>query len=468
MSEDLDKMILPFSPQGQGAVLGWMLKNKDFAFKAKQHLKSEMFATDSLGDIFTAIVGFMDKYNDTPSIENLSSIFIVKDKQEYERYRREIVDCDAQSGQFNLTFLQNLISDWLKINIFKESQIRASKYYKQANIPILKDILRHCLEDINDIKFDKPVEYDLSDPIRDITQTMTNKASCITTGLTEFDSVLGGGLFKGEHTIIIAPVNVGKTTFCLNMLYHNLLRGKYCLFLVHEGVPSAIMQKLRQRFLQWTEDELLMAVKHNKPVEIALLKKVNTDYINKYLTFIPLLKSGGLYVEDVVSEIKRQQEQLKSKTGQYFDMIIDDYPKKLQIRTGRQMETRDKLQFIYEEFHRVAMEFECHVLSPAQINREGYKSNKDRDVGEYLSSDNISEAFGIVQDADNVITLNRSDLDAKHNLMYINVDKTRNNKNKQVIMVNTDFAKAITHDPLLKCMVQGATATSLLSPNNLV
>jgi replicative DNA helicase len=219
----------------------------------------------------------------------------------------------------------------------------------------------------------------------------------------------------------------------------------------------------------WTKEEYLSAVESNDNIKQELIKTINEDYIDKYLTFLPLVSAGGLFIEDVVDEIKRQMEKLKSKTGHYYSLIVDDYPAKLMLRHSRGMESRDKLAYIYLEFQRLAAEFQCHSLTPAQLNRTGYKENKERQPGEYQGLDNISEAFGIAMNSDNVLILNRSDLDAKNNKIYIVVDKTKENEHKRTIMLNTDYSRVITHDPTLGALIMGKNAFSVqvLSPNNL-
>ena len=470
MSLEEEKLILPFSPVGHSSVIGWMLRNKEFALKCKHNLKPEMFANDMLGDIFTALCKHMVNYNDTPSAEALSSHFLTKaDKKVSEEYRKKIFDCTGAAGLFQLNHLENQITDWLQVSIFKDAQIKSAKYYKQANIAELKSILKQCYEDIDKVKFTKTAQYDTSDPVGELNEMIKSRSDAITTGLPEFDNMIGGGLFPGEQTVIIAPTDIGKTTLCLNLLYHNIMNQKHCLFIIHEGSPTRIMMKLRQRFLEFTKDEYLNAAKNKDLVKLQAIKDMNENYIDEYLVYIPLIKAGGLFVEDTIEEIKRQMEVLKSKTGKYFALVVDDYPAKLALRHSRGLETRDKLSYIYAEFQRIAAEFACHVITPAQLNRTGYKENKERQPGEFQGLDNISEAFGICQNSDNVWVMNRSDVDAKNNQLWIVVDKTKEDEHKRKIMLKTDYARVITHDKRLGCLVQNQNALSVqvLSPNNL-
>lgn len=459
---------LPFDEDGQMAVLGWMLKNREFCYKCKATLADDLFVTSQLGEIFSALVIFIKEYNDIPTKENLITLFSSKKNEDFIKFKKTINDCLALSEKFTLPFLQRGITVWLQTAVFRDYTIKVSKHYKTGNIPMLQTMMKSALDKISDINFMKGVNYDFGNPIGDLLQSVSNKETCVTTGLKVFDAAMGGGLLRGEHTVVLAPLNIGKTKFCLNMLYHNIMNKKYCIFVVHEGIPLELMNNLRQRFLERTTDDLHKIAIDKKPEDIETLNIVE-ELLKKYLVFKPILKSGGLYVEDVVEEIKSEQEKLFSKTGHYFDLVIDDYPAKLQSRYfNNKNDKRNILQYIYEEFHRVAMEFNCHAISPAQINREGYKENKKREPGEYLGIDNVSESFGIGQDADNVLTLNRSDLDDKSEALYINIDKTRRSKHKQILQFTTDYSKCITHDESLGCtnLTAGSKNVTLKALNN--
>jgi len=444
---------LPFDIDGQRAIVGWMLKNREFAYKAKQHLNKDIFVTSLLGEIFSGIVDFTNQYQDVPSKENLITIFSYKNVEEFSKFKQEINDCIALSGVYNLSSLQSGITVWLQTSIFKNYSSKIGPHYKKANIPVMQVMMKDALSAISEVNFEKTLQYQFGDFLGDFATSKNEKTNCVTTGVSQFDQLIGGGLFPGEHTVVLGGLNTGKSTFALNVVYHNLMKEKDVLWMIHEGRPREWINKLRQRFLNCTKEELDSKLL-SKDQETLNILTVVEDELQKHLLFLPILKSGGLYIEDIVDMVKMEQEKHYCKYGKYFDLIVDDYPKKLMSRSfSKSVEKRSCLEYVYEEFHRLGMEFSCHALTLAQVNREGYKDNRKREPGEYLGSENISEAFGIAQDCDNLFTLNRSDLDNKNNILYVHTDKTRGNANKQVIMFTTDYAKAITHDESMGCTV---------------
>ncbi len=453
--DDIPEIKLPFDGAGQSAVLAWMLKNTAFALKCRIHLKPDIFVNDILSDIFTAIVKYMEEYSGVPSKENLITLFSHKKIEEYSLYKATINDCVALSFQYSLTYLQTNISDWLKVAAVREYHLKAARYYKTGDIKTLKTYLKNTLDKINDVNFEKSDNYEFGHYMDDFTQLEQEKTNAVTTGVKEFDNLLGGGLFPGEHTVVLGGLNTGKSLFCLNVIYHNLIQKKDILWLIHEGRPKALINRLRQRFLNMTKEELLLALSEKRSDTLQELDEVERT-LQEHLVFIPILKSGGLFVEDVINTVRLEQEKLFSKKGKFFDLVVDDYPKKLMSHNfTKNFEKRSSLEYVYEQFHNIAMEFGCHALSPAQVNRAGYKENRHREPGEYLGAEDISEAFGIAQDCDNFMTMNRSDIDVKNQYLYVNIDKTRGAANKQVIQFKTDYAKAITHQsgPAYGCTV---------------
>lgn len=455
---------LPFDEVGQKAVIGYCLLDKEFALKCKQHLRDDIFVNDFISDIYKGLVTMMVQYGDVPSKEQLTTYFSTKaDKAEFEKYKTAINDCIACSFKYQKDFIQASISDWLKIVEIRDYHGKVNPLYRKGKIEEIKKELRITLEKINSISFDKSAVYQFNDPVSDIVVAEKNKENCITTGLDVLDKLMGGGLYRGEHTVVMAPTGIGKSTLCLNVIYYNLKAGKDVLYIIHEGVPLKMMNKLRQRFLKLTESELFAATKD--PHGIQLLENTQKT-LRDHLTFIPICKAGGLFVEDVIDTIKLEQQRLFAKKGKYYDLVVDDYPAKLMSRLfNRTFEKRSVLQYIYEEFHRIAAEYNCHALSPVQINREGYKINRAREPGEFLGVENISEAFGIAQDADNCLVINRSDVDNATGHLYINLDKTRSNSNKQIVQCTTDYAKAVVFDTELGVTVLSAGKPTLAKPS---
>lgn len=441
---------LSINTQAQASVLGWILKDKEFAYNCKVYLLPEMFNDSFLQEIYEKIIYFLEEYKVCPSLENLSNLFF--NNKEYSTFKQKIYECEAQTRNFPLSYLSKEINTWIRLCIYKKSLHKAIDAYKSNQDELLKSIFNKTINDIVDIKFNGHIEYQFGDIYGDIETSIKSKENALTTGLKELDSIMGGGLFRGEHTLLIAPSGTGKTTVCINFLYHNIFHNKHCLFLTHEMTSHAIAEKIRQRMLYKTYAEFIEMVRDKSEETKFLLEKVENK-LKKYLTYIPYNKAGGMYVEDVVDIIRQKNIELFNKEGKYYDLIVDDYPGKLISSNMKQYkEIRHSIRYVYEQFHQLALEFNSHAISPVQTNRDAYKKNKNRSSkeGELLGAEDISEAFSIITDASNAITVNRSEEAQDKELLTFYVDKTRSSVSRKSLLVKTDYTRAITHDQRLQ------------------
>ncbi len=254
---------------------------------------------------------------------------------------------------------------------------------------------------------------------------------------------------RGEHTVLLASLGIGKTTTCLNFIAANIMRKKYCLLITHEGRPLDIINKLRQRLAQATRQDFFDAIQGKNKIVLAKLESIE-NALNKYLCFIPHNKAGSLFVEDVVDLIRLKNDQLFAKHQVYYDLIVDDYPAKLLSRNMKGFkEFRHGVKYCYDQFQQLALEYNCHAISPVQTNREGLKQNRNREGQDFLGSAVMGESLGVAQDAGNIISLNRSLDDIRKNIMYFHIAKTRQGPSEITICCNTDFSRGITHDQSL-------------------
>jgi len=77
-----NKKYLSIDKNAQSAVIGWILKEKEFAYNCKMHLKAEMFIDVFLQKIFTKIIDFLNEYKNCPSLDNLCNLFYADKEHE--------------------------------------------------------------------------------------------------------------------------------------------------------------------------------------------------------------------------------------------------------------------------------------------------------------------------------------------------------------------------------------------------
>ena len=179
--------------------------------------------------------------------------------------------------------------------------------------------------------------------------------------------------------------------------------------------------------------------------------QIAAPLLSEYLTYIPWVKSGSMYVEDVVDMIKEKNTYIKSKNnGKGFDLVIDDYPGKLASRaTGKNQADHAIKTHIYDQFVTLAIEEQFHMIVPLQSNRGGYKKAKELKSGSSLiDQSDVADAYNIVQRASNVITINSSKLDKEKQVVRYLIDKSRSSQTGKIFVSSTAFDRSTSHSIL--------------------
>lgn len=448
-----DVPVIPFDKTGQKAIFGKLLVNSSIGEKALLKLTAKNFIDENMQELFTILQASIKKYQCFPSAESFKSAitFLKKDLIKNDvifDYEKLTDECIKLSYKYDDRVILKTLSDWLQALALREVIIKGGEFLRDRNIEALPSLLHTGIRQAQDQAIDNNDRYDIANVEQDFLDLQEQETNGITTGIDLLDKDLGGCLAKKTHTILIGSSNSGKSAWAINIAYHNVIKNKKVLFISHEGQPLDIITKLRQRFLRMRKDELVKAyLTPNGRIAI----KAFSQALAERLVYRPFNKASGMFIEDVIVMIKHENELEKTKTGRGFDLIIDDYPKKLSSREKKgAKEARFPLAYVYEQFNQLSIELNCHIISPAQLNREGVKQNKTRQKEEeFVTSDNISESHEIYQDATNVLVLNRSTDDEFHNRMYVVLDKSRTGPKNIVYKVNTDFDRCITHDKSL-------------------
>ncbi len=456
MSEDAFQEVaepassLPFEKNKQYAVLGHLLETDRFFLQANGKILPEWFADPYSCRVLAAKVKFYAEFNRCPSVAELRDQpeFLREDQRMRNRINEAINTSLNYAKEYGLDAISRELTTWLHAQVYQRA-IRASARLYNNKKPIeAYALVDEAVREIKYTTFEDDKEERFDNHLADFDKAQREYNNALTFGCSTFDKLLtpkarGGCLLPGDMSIILAPVNVGKTTSMITTIKHNVWKRKKVLFITHEGRPSDIKEKIWCAMLDCTPQQLYANYTTTQGREaIAVVNR----YIRDNLTYLPLNKAG-LCVEDVAAVIRKRQDEALVKTGRGYDLVVDDYPAKLttQQSKGGQLAKRNADEIVYNYFAQLALEYNFHVLCAIQTNREGSKVNKGQREDRLLTMEDVQESWGPMTAATNVWTINRSPRDKPKNRLIYHIDKSRSSETGWAIVCKTNYAHSITH-----------------------
>jgi len=214
----------------------------------------------------------------------------------------------------------------------------------------------------------------------------------VSTGLTDLDIALGGGMRPGWLVVVAGRPKMGKTALALNITNHA----------AREGVASVLS-------LEMTKPEL-----HNR--NLASIGQISLAHLNdpkmmgeedwsRFTGAIEKISKLKLYLDDeaglTLFKVAAKAKQVKRKVGR-LDLLVIDY---LQLMNGPGDNRNAQIETITRGLKNLGKELGCPVLLLSQLNRELEKRPNKRP-----QPSDLRDSGSIEQDADAVILLYRDEV----------------------------------------------------------
>lgn len=455
---------IAFSSAKQEAIIGHLLENETFFSQSKDRIKPEWFHDVYCRQIIVNKLQFVDKNNRSPSIEELKNLKQILQEEESVRnkFYAKIDECLLNSKKFGLDVLSLELTNWLHSQIYKVSVNKSIILYNNKKPKEAFNEVEKAIKEINESSFHDDKEEKFTAYVEDFKASEAEYDFALTFGQETFEKLLcpkakRGCFLIGDMSLIIAPTSTGKTSSMITILVANLLQKRDCLYIVHEARPGEIKERIWCNIMNCTAQELYLMYKNPEGQ-----KKLNAclSYLDRYLTFMPMYR-GGLTVEEVGAAIRKKQDDRLRKYGKGYDLVIDDYPAKLDMEKNKgNMNRRHIDEYVYNYFTQLGLELKFHSLNAIQTNREGSKiNNQEYETGRLLTKEDVLESFGPVTAATNCWTINCNPIDKAKNRLIYYIDKSRNSTTGYAVVCKSNMAKATAHSNILGATYYLGTGT---------
>ncbi len=214
----------------------------------------------------------------------------------------------------------------------------------------------------------------------------------ISTGLTDLDLALNGGLRPGWLVVLAARPKMGKTALALNIANNAAV----------DGVAEVLSLEMTKPELQ---NRNLASIGKIPLPRLNDPKLMTQEDFSRLTTAIKKIGELSLYLDDqaglTLLQVASKAKQVKRKAGR-LDLLVVDY---LQLMNGPGDNRNAQIETITRGLKNLAKELGCAILLLSQLNRK----LEDRPNKRPQPSD-LRDSGSIEQDADVVILLYRDEV----------------------------------------------------------
>lgn len=454
MSQATNYDTLPFSSDKQLAFLGYLIEQEKLFLQCYSRIKPSWFTDGFAQMIWAQMVELHSRLKRPPTPHEVMNdeSWLREDPARRNKVKSTITNAMVLTGKIGLDTILPELTTWSRQRLIWETVQKTVSLHNTKKVDEAWEVMRRSVKDVDEIVFDQGKEESM-DFFPLVGQNAADKqADAVTWGLDTMDNLLlpgqtNGSLLLGDTTVLLAPTNVGKTTAMITTACANVVRGNPVLLITHEGRPDDIKEKLWCCYLGVTRQELYRMYETGGPAARKEME-IGLRLFNENLLYVPVNKAG-MTVEELGPIVRRKCDEWAAKRGgKGFKLFIDDYPAKLitQLATKGNLQRRHIDDIVYNHFVQYGLEFNFHVLCAIQTNRSGSKANRN-EAGEdrLLAMEDVSESFGPMQAATNVISINR-DLRARaSNRVTFYICKSRSSETDIAVCCKSAYHYSRTH-----------------------
>lgn len=372
----------------EDTIIGHLMTNERYARKVIPFIENEYFADGPHQEVFKLVKDFVARYNSMPTKEAL--LVNLGEKQMPDGIHKDT----HQLIQF-LTPEDNNDEQWLLDITEKYCQEKAIYNGIMAAISILegndkkrdKNAIPKILQDALGVCFESRLGHDYFRDAEEQWDYYHNVMNKIPFDLDIMNRVTKGGVTRKTLNIVQAGINVGKTTWLINMAETYLNRGLNVAYFTLEVAEEVIRERSDVCFNDVTFDELRKQDKGTYLKNIQALR-------NKTKGEFKIKEFGASSAH--VGHFRHTLNEMKVKEGFVPDVIIVDYLTLMLsslLPPSQKSNTNTYFTSVAEELRGLMKEFNAIGWTAAQFDRHGQDAD-DVKMG------NIAAAIGIAAVAD--------------------------------------------------------------------
>ncbi len=409
-----------------------LIKNERYLRKVLPFLKDEYFSDNEHKFAFNEIKGYVEKYNNAPTMEAMSVAFD-KGTEEDIKLLQTIFEYKQQPQelQWLVDETEKFCKDKAVFNAVLEGIQIIDGKKKDMTPDALPDMLTKALQ----VGFDTNVGHDFiedADKRFDFYHRLEEK---VPFDLDMFNRITEGGLSNKTLNIALAGTGVGKSLFMCHMASACISNGQNVLYITLEMSEERIAERIDANLMNIP----IMDLKDlSKPMFDDRIGKVNDKIEGRLIVKeYPTASAHSGHFKALIDE-------LKLKRNFHPDIVFIDYLNictSSRFKPGSSANSYTIIKSIAEELRGLAVELDVPIFSATQTTRGGYNSSD-------VELTDTSESFGLPATADLMFAIiSTEELEQMGQLMIKQLknryaDPTRNRR----FMIGVDRSKMRLYD----------------------
>jgi replicative DNA helicase len=388
-------------------------EDRPFADQITEVLDLNFLDLEYLRVFSSKIVHYRQKYGTHPSANAVATILNTELEDEDEivqhqvkEYFTRIVSRDIDE---DAEYVKETSLDFCRKQNLKEAMMKSVGLLQSSSFDEISKIINESLILGSENNFGHDYIADFEERYK------PRFRQPVTTGWSDVDRIVGGGLGRQELGVVVAPTGAGKSMVLVHLGAQALLEGKTVIHYTLELQDTVVASRYDSCITGYPLSDLISF----KDEIYESVKDIDGKLIVKeYPT-----KSAS------TNTIRAHLNKLR-KRGTIPGMIIVDYGDLLRPVVIRK-EKRAELESIYEELRALSTEFGCPIWTASQTNRSGLNA-------EVITMEQISEAFNKCFVADFILSVSRTVEDKQNNTGKIFIAKNRNGPDGMIYNIFMD------------------------------
>lgn len=425
MNEPLDDSI-------QDGILFFILTDFKFLSICRNKIDPNIFKSSIQKQICKIAFDFYDEYKVEIGIK--ADEIILSNFPENEQNIIMVYLNKIFSKIYIKEYILNNLNLFLNKREWESALIQCVEYLDKNDIESIKRKIKNVLS--NELSYNN-IKNVFDEELKEFYNNKYQGEICCPTGIKALDSLIGGIKYK-ELTIVVAPLNVGKSFFFIFIGSKALLYSKTVLYITNEMSKQQVKSRFFQRFAGVTDKPMdeIDIWSNNQRVKY---KPDNLSNAKKIKKSIDVMKSfgGQLYIAEfpdktlTVSKLESLLNDIELADGKYPELLLVDSLQGLRYSTSGKDEWKD-LDNLTHELRRIAMEKNIAVVTSTHSGRSSI-GNK------IIQAKDIRGSIDILNIADLGLSLNQTNEEYLLNQMRIFVMRSRSSKKWGQVKIHTNF-----------------------------